>query len=237
MELVLGFGAGLLTLINPCVLPVLPLVIGSALQGNRYGPLALAGGMALTFTALGVSVSALGPAFGIDEYVVTRVAAGMMVAFGTILLVPVLNRGFVAVTAGLAGQADETLHSLEGNGLRTQFLSGILLGAVWSPCIGPTLGGAMALASQGKDLWWTGAIMASFALGVSAIVVLLSYGTREIVGKRRHWLQAFARRTNWIMGGMLISVGLAILFGLHHAVEGMLLDVMPYWLQDLSVAL
>lgn len=237
MELVLGFGAGLLTLINPCVLPILPLVIGSALQGNRYGPLALASGMAVTFTVLGVGVSAVGPAFGVDDTVMAMIGAYLMIGFGLVLLVPVLNRGFVAATTGMSGQADETLHELSGNGLRIQFLSGTLLGAVWSPCIGPTLGGAMALASQGKNLWWTGAIMASFALGVSVVILLLSYGTREVVGKRKHVFHVLATKSNWIMGGLLVAVGLSILFGLHHVLEGMLLDVLPYWLQDLSVAL
>lgn len=237
MELLLGFAAGLLTLINPCVLPVLPLVIGSALQDTRYGPLALAAGMAVTFTVLGVAVSAVGPAFGIDDYVVAKVGASLMIAFGLVLIVPMLNRGFVAVTAGMAGQADETLHGLKGAGLRTQFLSGILLGAVWSPCIGPTLGGAMAMASQGKDLWWTTAIMASFALGVSVVVIALSYGTREVIGKRKEVFQALATKANWIMGGLLIALGVSILLGLHHVLEGLLLDVLPYWLQDLSVAL
>ena len=51
LELVLAYGAGLLTLINPCVLPVLPIVLAGSLQASRYGPLALAGGMSLSFVA------------------------------------------------------------------------------------------------------------------------------------------------------------------------------------------
>ncbi|TMV51775.1 cytochrome c biogenesis protein CcdA, partial [Thioclava sp. BHET1] len=47
MELILGYAAGLLTLINPCVLPVLPIVLASALQASRFGPLALAAGLSL----------------------------------------------------------------------------------------------------------------------------------------------------------------------------------------------
>lgn len=95
----------------------------------------------------------------------------------------------------------------------------------------------MAMASQGKNLWWTTAIMASFALGVSVVVIALSYGTREVIGKRKELFQSLAARANWIMGGLLIALGVSILLGLHHYLEGLLLDVLPYWLQDLSVAL
>ena len=67
MELFLGYVAGLLTLINPCVLPVLPIVLATALQAGRHGPLALAAGMSVSFVALGMLVSVAGRAFGITD--------------------------------------------------------------------------------------------------------------------------------------------------------------------------
>ena len=66
MELILAYGAGLLTLINPCVLPVLPIVLASALQAGRHGPLALAAGMSLSFVILGMVVTVAGASLGID---------------------------------------------------------------------------------------------------------------------------------------------------------------------------
>lgn len=237
MDLLLGFGAGLLTLINPCVLPVLPLAIGSALQDHRFGPLALAGGLVLTFVTLGLFVSAVGPVIGLDPETVSQFAAVLMIGFGLILLVPYFNRGFATATAGLSTQADSALHGLSGSGLSGQFMTGVLLGAVWSPCIGPTLGGAISLASQGENLVWAGAIMTAFALGVATVVLLLSYGTREMIAGRRDFLRRHAGRAGTVMGLLLIAVGASILLGLHHVIEGMLLDLLPAWLMDLSVAL
>ena len=62
MELIFGYFAGLLTLINPCVLPVLPIVLASSLHRDRRAPLALAAGMSVSFVALGLGVTAVGPA-------------------------------------------------------------------------------------------------------------------------------------------------------------------------------
>jgi cytochrome c-type biogenesis protein len=146
MEIFLGYLAGILTLINPCVLPVLPIALASALQNDRNGPIWLALGMSVTFAILGVGVSAIGSSFGINEEDISRASAVLMMLFGLILLVPVFNNRFSLATAGLSSNADMTIGSMDQKSVKNQLLGGALLGAVWSPCIGPTLGGAISLA-------------------------------------------------------------------------------------------
>lgn len=121
--------------------------------------------------------------------------------------------------------------------LRGQFLGGLLLGTVWSPCIGPTLGGAIALASQGESLFYASWIMIFFALGVSTLIIGLSLGAREAIRGRAQALRGLAERSKPILGVTFIAVGLLLFFNAHHAIEEWALSVMPYWLQDLSVAL
>ena len=237
MDLILGFGAGVLTLINPCVLPVLPLVLASATQTSAYGPLALASGMSLAFVSLGMLVITLGHTVGLTEALMSQIGAVLMVAFGLVLLVPKLNSQFALATGSLSAGADQQIGALPQSGLKGVFLSGLLLGAVWSPCIGPTLGGAISLASQGQNLVFSTLVMTSFALGVSTVILALGYGTREAIRSRQGWLQPLAERSKLIMGAVLIIVGLSILFKLHYLIEAWLVQVLPYWLQDLSVAL
>lgn len=237
MDLIFAYTAGLLTLINPCVLPVLPLALSSAVSSSSLGPLALAAGMSATFTAFGVTVAALGPAFGVTPDTVARAGALAMVAFGAVLLTPRLGAAFSAATAGLAGSADQRIRSAADRGLGGHFLGGALLGAVWSPCIGPTLGGAIALASTGQSLVWATAIMFAFSLGAASVVLLLAYGAREAIRARQRALRSLAERSKPIMGVMFVAVGLALFFGLNHSAEAFLLDRMPPWLQDLSVIL
>lgn len=237
MEFILGYGAGLLTLINPCVLPVLPIVLASALQSQKHGPLALAAGMSLTFVILGVGVATLGASVGLDADRVSQIGAIMMLGFGAILLIPQLNSKFALATAGVAAGADSRVGRLDQSSLRGQFLGGTLLGAVWSPCVGPTLGGAISLAYSGESLALATGIMISFALGISTIILLLGYGAREAIMSRQTTMRALAEKSKPLMGVFFIGVGLMILTQFHHVIEAWLLDIMPVWLQDLSVAL
>ena len=112
-----------------------------------------------------------------------------------------------------------------------------MLGAVWSPCIGPTLGGAIALASQGQNLAWVTLIMVSFAMGVSTLILALGFSARETIRSRIGRLRRLAESSKPIMGAVFIGIGLMILTGANHLIDGWLLDVLPVWIQDLSVML
>ena len=237
LELFFAYGAGLLTLLNPCVLPVLPIVLGSALQADRRGPLALAAGMSVSFVAFGLTVASIGPAIGLDQQTLTLVGAGLMVGFGLVLVVPTLGQRFEMATAGIASGADTRLDGMDLSGLRGQFLGGLLLGAVWSPCIGPTLGGAIALASQGESLLRATAIMVFFALGVSTLILGLGLGAQTALRRRANALRGLAERSKPLMGALFIGVGVMLLLGVHHIIEAWAIDVMPTWLLDLSVSI
>ena len=237
MTLILAYLAGLLTLINPCVLPVLPIVLASATARHRLGPVALAAGMSASFVIFGLGVAAFGRAIGLDPDGLTRLAAFGMLGFGAVLLLPRAGAVFQTATAGLAMRADAGIDRAQGSGLTGQALGGALLGAAWSPCIGPTLGGAIALASQGDSLAWAGAIMLAFAAGVSTIILALAYGARNLLLRNRARAQALAQRARPILGLTFIAVGLAMLTGALHLAEGWAVENLPVWLQDLSVSI
>ena len=234
MELIFGYIAGLLTLINPCVLPVIPIVLASALQAGRHGPLAVAAGMSLSFVTLGMLVATVGHSIGLTEGLLSQIGAVLMMLFGLVLLVPQLNQRFATATASLGSSADGQMNKLSNTSMKSQFFGGMLLGAVWSPCVGPTLGGAISLASQGQSLLWVFAIMSSFALGVSSVIILLGYGTREAIRSRQQQLRGLAERAKPILGVTFLLVGLMIFFKFHYVIEAWLVDVLPDWFQDLS---
>jgi len=237
MDLVFAYAAGLLTLINPCVLPVLPIILATSLQASRHGPLAIAAGMSLSFVVLGVLVTAFGHAIGLSADVLAQAGAVLMIGFGLVLLVPRFSIAFSTATAGVAARADGQLDQVDRSNLQGQFLAGLLLGAVWSPCVGPTLGGAISLASQGQSLGYATAIMAFFALGVSTIILALGYGARSAIQRNQALMRKIAVAARPIMGAVFLLVGLALFFQLHHIAEAWLLDHMPLWLIDLSVSL
>ena len=128
---------------------------------------------------------------------------------------------------------DGTLVARGTNGLGGQFLGGLLLGAVWSPCIGPTLGGAIALASQGQNLGWAFLIMLSFSAGVSTLILGIGIGGQGVVRKRAQALRGLARNSKTILGVVFVAVGLMILFRLHHLAEAWARgDMIPMSMSD-----
>ena len=237
MEFIFAYGAGLLTLINPCVLPVLPIVLASSIRSHKHGPLALAAGMSIVFVALGILVASFGSSVGLDAERVSAIGAYMMLAFGAVLLIPPLGRLFTKATSKFSTSADKKLDDVDSTSLRGQFIGGAILGAVWSPCTGPTLGGAIALAYQGENLLYAAAIMTAFAFGISTIILLLGYGARETIRKRAGAMRGLASKAKPIMGVTFVLVGLMILTKFNYVIEAWLLDHMPIWLQDLSVAI
>ena len=237
MEIVFAYLAGLLTLINPCVLPVLPVVLAGSLQADRLGPLVLAAGMSLSFVFMGVVVTAFGYGIGLTPDRVADGGAMLMVGFGLVMLIPAARERFALATAGIAQGADSTLADVDHSKLRGQFLGGLLLGAVWSPCVGPTLGSAIALASQGEGLGQATLIMVGFAMGVSTLIIGIGYGARGLLQRNRATMMKIAQAATKIMGVIFVAVGLGLLFNVHHMAEAWLLNIMPYWLQDLSVSI
>lgn len=237
MEFVFAYLAGLLTLINPCILPVLPIAIVSSLNGHRLGPVALVAGLSIVFTTVGVVISSIGPSIGITESTMATAGAVLMMVFGTLLLVPGFTSGFGKVMAGVSDSANQKMNDLPSSGLLGQFLGGGLLGLVWSPCIGPTLGGAIALASSGGSLAYAATIMFGFSLGVASIILALAYGARGFFMRNQERMRMLASKSNWIIGLTFLSIGLLLFFNVHHIIDAWLLDVLPHWLTDLSVSL
>ena len=193
--------------------------------------------MSLSFVTFGMLVASVGHAIGLDERLLAQIGAAMMSGFGLILLIHTFATRLETAAAGLSAKADTQMTASDDGGVKGQFIGGLLLGAVWSPCIGPTLGGAIALASQGESMGKALAIMIFFALGVSTLILAIGLGAREAIRKRAMSLRAIAERSKPILGGVFVAVGVMIVLGVHHMIEAWAVQNLPYWLQDLSVSL
>jgi cytochrome c-type biogenesis protein len=237
LDYVLAYAAGLLTLINPCVLPLLPLIGASAVARHRLAPLAMAGGMAASFTLAGLGAFALTRALGVPQDAIALAAGWAMLGFGLVMLTPPLQAQFSRLAGATASGSTRLLSQVEGRGLGGETAAGALLGLAWSPCIGPTLGGAIGLAAQGENLVHAGLIMGFFALGAASIVLALAYGTRAALSSRRATLMRLAPYAKTGLGAGLVLVGLAIIFRVDRLLEAWALGVLPAWLVDLSVSI
>jgi len=230
----LGFAAGALGTLSPCVLPLLPLVVAGAVERHRFGPVVLAAGLALSATAVGFAVALLG--FTLDRDLLRLVAGALLVVVGAMLLITRLDLAFALATTPIAGGAAALLNRLGPRGLPGQFLVGALLGALWTPCGGPTLGGAIGLAAQRRSLGAAAAVMAAYSVGAVMPVLLLAYGSQRLVA-RPDRLAGIIRLGKPAIGALLVLLGMLSITGGDKILESRLLDVMPTWLVDLTTRL
>jgi cytochrome c-type biogenesis protein len=232
--LALSFLAGALTSLSPCVLPLIPILVGSALQEHPAGPLALTLGLALSFAGLGVALASVGFAIGIDADVVRTGAAVLMACFGVILLSASLQERFARAGGPLINRAGVVLAAAGKAGLPGQFTLGILLGLVWAPCAGPTLGAAVGLAASSGTAPRAALMMTLFGLGAATPILALAYASRRWAGAGRQRLRALATVAKPAMGSVLVAVGVIVVTGTDKIVETALTRAMPAWLLDFS---
>jgi len=232
----LGFFAGTASILSPCVLPILPILIATALTRHRFGAVALALGLSLSFAAVGIFVATLGASIGLDPETLRRVAAALMVLFGLVMLIAPLQAVFARASSRFSNTGQSALGSVSGDGLAGQFLIGLLLGVVWSPCVGPTLGAATTLAAQGKDLGHIAALMVLFGLGAGLPLMILGALSRTARGRLRS-LATVGRATRLALGALFVLLGVFILTGFDRTVETALLSISPEWLTALTTSL
>lgn len=226
----LGYAAGALTILSPCVLPLVPIVLGSAAQQSRYGPLALAGGLVLSFTAVGFALATLGAAAGFNSEYVRYAGAAIMALIGLALLLPQAGHAFEMAAAPIANWAGARQQGLERHGLAGQAGIGALLGLVWSPCVGPTLGAATVLASQGENLWGAASVMLAFGLGIASVLLVIAFAGRAVIARWRAKMLSAGSGGKRMLGILLLGVGIMIGTGLDRVIETAFVANAPEWL-------
>jgi cytochrome c-type biogenesis protein len=230
----LAFLAGVLSTLSPCVLPLLPIVLGAAASRHRLGPVALAAGLAMSFVMVGLFVATAGFAIGIDAVVFRIIGAGAMILVGLVLLIPSLQIPLATALGPAANWGSDTLARVSDEGWTGQFVVGLLLGAVWSPCVGPTLGAASVLAAQGKDLGQVALTMLLFGVGAALPLLLIGLLSREALIGMRGRISNAAATFKKGFAVILIVAGLMIITGWDKRAEVALLEWSPDFLTRLT---
>ncbi|MGL4495989.1 MAG: cytochrome c biogenesis CcdA family protein, partial [Beijerinckiaceae bacterium] len=207
----LAFLAGILSTLSPCVLPLLPIVLGAATSQHRYGVAALAGGLAISFTVIGLFIALIGFSIGIDADLLRKASAIMLIIIGMVMAVPAMQMRFAAAAGPVSNWAETRFGGFSTNGLGGQFALGLLLGAVWTPCVGPTLGAASVLASQGREIGSVAVTMLVFGLGAALPLLILGTISRDALMRMRGRLMNTGGALKSALGIFLVVVGLAIL--------------------------
>jgi cytochrome c biogenesis protein CcdA len=226
--------AGVLSTLSPCVLPILPIVLGTAASEHRAGPLALAAGLALSFVAIGMFIATVGFSIGLTGDVFRMLAAALMIGIGLVLMVPQFSMRLAAAGGPAGNWVEQRFGGFSTSGLQGQFALGLLLGAVWSPCVGPTLGAASVLAAKGENLGQVALTMLSFGVGAGLPLVLLGMLSREALLRWRTRLMQAGGKGKMIFGAVLLTAGVLVFTGLDKTLEAKLVEASPAWLTELT---
>lgn len=226
-QLGLSLAAGGLTTLSPCVFPLLPLVLGGALQGSRLAPVAMGAGMIVSFAGIGMLLGALGPALGIDADTVRTAGAALLVAFALVMWVPALGERFTRWMLPIASSAHAASARLDGGSVVGALLLGGVLGLVWSPCSGPLLGSALTLVASEGGVARGGLVLGIFGLGAAMPLVAVAYASRRGFVRVRDWVLARIERVRHVFALLLGAMGLAILTGGDKWLEAHVLQWLP----------
>ena len=236
--LLAGLLAGMLSTLSPCVLPLLPLVLGSAVAAHRFGMLALGAGLIVAFVAVGMFVATIGFAIGLDADLFRLISAVLLAAVGVVLISAPLQARLAMATSSVGNAGNSLLSRFAPEralgGWQGQLVIGLVLGTIWSPCVGPTLGAASVLAAQGQSLWNAAGVMAAFGLGASLPLILVGSLSRQALMRWRGKMMAAGQGGKYLLGGGALAVALLILTGWDHALETILVEASPAWLTDIT---
>jgi cytochrome c-type biogenesis protein len=230
----LALFAGLFSILSPCVLPLVPIVVGTAISEHKLGPLALAAGLSISFSIVGLFVATIGYSIGLDGEFFKSAGAVLLIGAGLVLLLPRLQLQLALASGPLNNWIERKFGSAKSNGLRGQFGVGLMLGAVWIPCVGPTLGAAAVLAAEGRDLPVVGLTMLAFGLGSAIPLVALGLLSREAMMRWRKRLLSTGKSGKVVLGSVLILSGEMMLLRLDNMLESWFLQHGPQFLIDLS---
>jgi cytochrome c biogenesis protein CcdA/thiol-disulfide isomerase/thioredoxin len=234
LVLVFAFIAGVLTILSPCMLPVVPLLLGGASAGGRRRVLGLLLGFAAMFVAVTVVLASALAAAGLTTDRLRLVSALLLGAFGAVLVIPALGRWLEARAApltrlgtslaGLARGATST-----GDAPRSGFAGGVVVGGaiglIWAPCVGPIMAGVIAVAVTSGPSLQTLAIALAYVGGAAIPLALVAGAGRAAVqGLGRPERRARLQR---IFGAAMVVAALVVATGLDVPLQTSVSDLLP----------
>ena len=215
ITLLVACGAGILSFLSPCVLPLVPVylatiagtsILSSSPPGRKHimlHTLSFIAGFSLVFILLGASVGLLGAM--IPTGLLNNIAGIVLILFGLFLVaatrIPWLNY-----------EKRLSFNQAKGSGYVRSLSIGAIFSLGWIPCVGPVLGGILALASTSQTVWQGIYLLVAYCLGLGIPFLIVSFAIGAISPYLK-WLSRHSLVTSVVSAGLLITVGILILTG------------------------
>ena len=229
IELLIAFGAGLISFLSPCVLPLIPgyisFISGSSLnelltkKNINIIPLILFTlGFSFVFIMFGAAASYLGQVL-LQNSKILRIIAGLVVIIFSLQLIGIINISFL--------NFEKKIYTKNNNNIWFSFIVGMAFGFGWTPCIGPILGSILALASTEETLFKATVLLSSYSLGLAIPFILSGYLMQHFLMFSKN----FRKNINLVskIGGVtLLITGILILTNQLQILGYYILNFLPF---------
>ena len=222
--LIFAFISGLVTILAPCIWPLLPVVLSAGATGGKNKPLGITLGILISFTVFTLSLSYLVTRFHFDPDTLRLLAVGVLVFFGLTLVIPSLGEVIEGVVSRLSGKLGSKISQREG--LIGGLITGLALGIVWSPCAGPILATIATLAATQAVTVRVILVTVVYMLGTGIPLLLFSLWGSRWLGKIRTF-SPYLGKIQKIFGIVMIVMALAIYTNYDKLIQAKLLDIFP----------
>ncbi|CAH0300847.1 hypothetical protein SRABI118_04393 [Massilia sp. Bi118] len=206
IEFPLAALAGLATVASPCVLPVLPILLGAGAGGReRSRPLLIVAGFVVSFSGFALALGAVSSSAQLAQDTLRNLALALLALSGLLRLWPEPWDRLVAWSRGVLERLRGTsAAAVEREGQGSGFVLGLSLGAVWTPCAGPVLASILALVVQAREPQRAAALIALYALGAAIPMLGLIHGGR-VAAQRVRALARHALALQRVFGLLVIA--------------------------------
>ena len=235
-QLGLSLLAGSFSILSPCVLPLLPMVLAGVMHGSRWGAFAMGVGMVITFAVIGMLLGTVSPAIGLSSEDLRIGGALLLIVIGILMWTPRWNEMLAQWISPVANSANALSKHFAGQTLVSAVVLGALLGLVWSPCSSLLLTSALVLAASEGGVWRGGVMLGLFGLGAATPLIMAAHVSRQRLQIFRQCLAKDENQLRRIMGGVISLTGVTIATGMDRWLEATALALMPEkWLQTINL--
>lgn len=215
--------SGILTSLSPCVLPILPIILGVGIDGKKSRVYGLITGIVASFSFFAITLSSLITKLNISADSLRLVAATSLTLFGLALLLP-------NAWSKIQGKIEAVFHppqnlSLDG-GFASGLFTGIILGFVWTPCIGPIIATVITLASIQQASFALVSLVLIYSIGIGIPLLIFAEGGVSL-SKRLGWYKENQLKLRKIFGAIIVFTGLMVGTGLERGFQSWVLDNIP----------
>ena len=224
--------AGIITVLSPCILPVLPVVLSSSVSRGKSRPLGVITGLILSFSISTLLVSQIVALLHLPADTLRLAAVIIIGVLGLAMVIPALSGLFDAFFARLASFAPQRQGS--GSGFDVGLITGASLGLVWAPCAGPILAAITTLAATQTVSFGAVLVTLAYAVGAGIPLLAITYGGRALIER----IPVLARNTlnlQKAFGAVMVVTAFLIAFNVDAMVTAWVTGLVPtQWTSSLN---